>query len=93
MATLPMGIVDGFKVDYVSIKVHEGDQIVMVSDGVTDSGRYAGRDEGWISELISGVKSKDPGTMADLIVSSAIETYGVRERDDIPVISACVLAR
>ncbi|MBQ9972472.1 MAG: SpoIIE family protein phosphatase [Firmicutes bacterium] len=107
MATLPMGIVDGLKIDYVSVKLQDGDQIIMVSDGITDSGRYAGSiakcagaedvraasDTMWLDGLIANVKSKDPGTMADLIVSSAIENYGLRERDDLTVISAVVRSK
>ncbi len=48
MAALPMGIVDGLKIDFVSLKLQPGDQIIMVSDGITDSVRY--RSGGDISE-------------------------------------------
>jgi len=101
MAALPMGIVDGLKIDFVSLKLQPGDQIVMVSDGVTDSARYAeGQDGGgeddadngckWLQEAVRLIKSKDPNTMADLIINKAVENYGVREKDDLTVISAVI---
>lgn len=105
MAALPMGIVDGLKIDFVSLKLQPGDQIVMVSDGVTDSARYAegaagtasadggaGTDNGcaWLCEAVRSIKSKDPNTMADLIINKAVENYGVREKDDLTVISAVI---
>jgi len=96
-----MGIVDGLKIDFVSLKLQPGDQIVMVSDGVTDSARYAeGQDGGgeddadngckWLQEAVRLIKSKDPNTMADLIINKAVENYGVREKDDLTVISAVI---
>ena len=117
MAALPMGIVDGLKIDFVSLKLQPGDQIIMVSDGVTDSARYANvaengsgtgagssehgenrktgtqnADNGceWLCETVRAIKSKDPSTMADLIINKAVENYGVREKDDLTVISAVI---
>ena len=92
-AALPMGIVDGLRIDYVSVKLQDGDQIIMMSDGITDSGRYIEDEESravWPAGVIASIRSKDPGTMADLIMNRAIENYGVRERDDLTVISAAV---
>ncbi len=125
MAALPMGIVDGLKIDFVSLKLQPGDQIIMVSDGITDSVRYrsgggdiseaggdAAKNDGgkhggysrqgrgiktendsgckWLCDTIRSIKSKDPSTMADLIINRAVENYGVHEKDDLTVISAVV---
>ncbi len=83
----PIGILDRIPVDYVDLRLKKGDELIIVSDGVTDADRGT-QNLDWLRETIAGVKSKDPQTMSDLIMNKAIERYGLKEKDDMTVITA-----
>lgn len=89
VSAMPMGIVDGLKIDYVTVSLNQGDQVIMISDGVTDSKREDLSME-WLQETIGGIKSKDPQTMCDLIMNRAVENYGLKEKDDLTVLAVRV---
>lgn len=44
----------------------------------------------WLQERLSQIGTKDPGTIAELIVNKAAEKYGLRERDDLTVVVAAI---
>ena len=79
-----MGIVEGIHIDYVETSLSPGDQVILISDGVTDSKREDAEMK-WLTETIMGIRSKDPQTMCDLIMNRAVENYGLREKDDLTV--------
>ncbi|MEG2323336.1 MAG: SpoIIE family protein phosphatase [Anaerovoracaceae bacterium] len=87
MSAMPMGIVDGLNINYVSVSLRGGDEIIMVSDGIIDSDREDMQMD-WLKETISGIRSKDPQTMCDLVMNKAVENYGLREKDDLTVLTA-----
>lgn len=89
MPTLPMGIVDGLHVDYVNVRLRPGDQVVMISDGVSDAKRED-LEMNWLKTAIADIKSTDPQTVSDLIMNKAKENYGDRERDDMTVVTVVV---
>ncbi|MBN7774382.1 SpoIIE family protein phosphatase [Clostridium aminobutyricum] len=89
MAALPLGIVDGLHIDFINVRLRPGDQIIMVSDGICDANRED-LEMTWIQEAIRVIKSKDPQTISDLIVNKAVESYGIREKDDMTVITAVI---
>jgi serine phosphatase RsbU (regulator of sigma subunit) len=89
LAALPLGIVDGIHIDFINVRLRPGDQIIMVSDGICDANRVD-LEMTWLQEAIRNIKSKDPQTIADLIVNKAVEAYGIREKDDMTVISAVI---
>lgn len=84
VSALPMGIVEGIHIDYVETSLSPGDQVILISDGVTDSKREDAEMK-WLTETIMGIRSKDPQTMCDLIMNRAVENYGLREKDDLTV--------
>lgn len=86
LSAMPMGIVDGLKVDCVTTSLRPGDQVIMISDGVTDSRREDLSME-WLKETIRSIRSKDPQTMCDLIMNQAVENYGIKEKDDLTVLA------
>ncbi|WP_278565384.1 SpoIIE family protein phosphatase [Emergencia timonensis] len=85
----PVGIVDGLKLEYIDVRLKRGDLLIMVSDGVTDCDR-SDPDGQWLRERLTELGSRDPDTVAELIVNKAAEKYGIRERDDLTVMVAAI---
>lgn len=83
----PVGIVEGLKLGYIDVHLRKGDMLIMVSDGVTDCDR---QDPGclWLRRRLEELGSRDPETVAELIVNKAAEKYGIKERDDLTVMVA-----
>jgi serine/threonine protein phosphatase PrpC len=89
VSALPMGIVDSIRISDIEIQARRGDEIIIVSDGITDADRADGQME-WIRETIANIRSRDPQTMSDLIINKAVERYGLKEKDDMTVITAII---
>lgn len=89
VSALPMGIVDSIRISHIEIQTRRGDEIIIVSDGITEADRTDGQME-WIKETIGQIRSKDPQTMSDLIINKAVERYGLKEKDDMTVITAVI---
>lgn len=87
--TLPIGIIEKIPVESVEFKVKRGDAIIIVSDGIADAGGGEGDPE-WLENTIRSIRSRDPQTMADLIINKAVERYGLKERDDMTVLVGMV---
>lgn len=85
-----MGLVERISVNSVEFRVRRGDSIIIVSDGITDAGAEGSENLEWLESAIRGIRSKDPQTMADLILNRAVERRGVREKDDMTVMVASV---
>ncbi len=86
---LPMGIIEKIPMESISMQLKKGDEFIIVSDGITDAERLADGLE-WVENVIEEIKSRDPQTMADLIISRAVQKYGLREKDDMTVIVVLV---
>lgn len=84
LSEVPLGIVNGLKIRYVEATLKKDDRIIMMSDGVSDSG-------GKIRETVVAIRSKNPQTMCDLIINRAADSYVGRERDDLTVMVARIL--
>ena len=89
VSALPMGIVDSIRINNIELQARRGDEIIIVSDGITEADRTDGQME-WIMETIANIRSRDPQTMSDLIVNKAVERYGLKEKDDMTVITAVI---
>lgn len=86
---LPMGIINRISVESLSFQLRRGDQIIIASDGIEDAEREENKSD-WLKTAIEEIRSKDPQTMADLIINKAVQRYGLREKDDMTVIVAVV---
>lgn len=85
----PVGIIEGLKLEYIDVRLKKGDLLIMVSDGVTDCDRKD-PDCIWLRERLAQLGSRDPDTVAELIVNKAAEKYGIKERDDLTVMVAAI---
>lgn len=85
----PVGIVDGVKLEYIDVRLRKGDLLIMVSDGITDCDRND-PDCSWLKERLALIGSRDPDTVAELIINKAAEKYGIKERDDLTVMVAAI---
>ena len=89
VSALPMGIVGRISIESVERRLQKGDFVILLSDGITEADR-SDSDMNWLSEIIGDIHSKDPQTMADLIVNRAVEKYGLKEKDDMTAIAVQV---
>jgi len=83
-ASLPAGILHGVSFEKSSVTLHEGDIVVMVSDGVTSSGIE------WVKSELSGMRKTDMQRLCEkLAVTAKARRTGGRD-DDITVLAAAL---
>jgi stage II sporulation protein E len=86
---LPLGIIEKIPMESISLQLKKGDIFIMVSDGISEAERGAEGPE-WVGEVVSEIKSKDPQTMADLIINRAVQKYGLRDKDDMTALVVAI---
>lgn len=94
LSAVPLGIVNGLKMDYVEATLKRGDWIVMMSDGVSDGGDSRGGNNDFLDTVkstVADVRSNNPEVMCELILGQASDSYIGRERDDLTVMVARVV--
>ena len=81
----PAGILADVRLDKKSIVLKEGDTIVMMSDGITESGCSVSRTD-WVKKIM--IKPhEDMDSLAKEIIDTAIEKNGNFARDDMSVVA------
>lgn len=86
--TMPMGILNEVDVAMAKMQLNDGDFIIMVTDGVLDSNRETIDKEDWLSNIISSTKSRNPQTIADVILTNCMEQNKGKINDDMTVLVA-----
>ncbi len=88
-ASLPVGLIAEAEAEISKTKVRDGDQIVMITDGVES------RESGslWVSEFIKEeARGSNGGSVADKILNRAVEKLGGTVKDDMTVLSVKIKA-
>ncbi len=83
--SLPMGVIDKIDVDIVKKNVHNGDMIIMISDGAMSDldgkGNYS-----WLCSFLKKSITADPQNLCNEIVDKIVEINDGKIKDDITVI-------
>lgn len=82
-STLPMGILNEVDMEYKSTKLNHGDLLIMLTDGIQDSGR-TGEHE-WITGALEEIKSRNPQQVADELLQRAKQRNDGKIEDDMTV--------
>ena len=79
--TPPVGIMKELCAERVEFRLMNGDVVVMVSDGITDSSE----DAPWICGVLGELENTDPALICDTLTEEAEKRYG--NRDDMTVLA------
>lgn len=91
--SLPVGILRDVDFQVYEDDLEDGDFVIMVSDGILDSNFEEENKEKWLSNVICGIESVNPQTIADKIMDAALEACGGTANDDMTVLVTKVWKR
>ena len=84
--TLPLGILEELKPSVCSAELHDGDMIVLTTDGVSDA--FGSSQD--VIEFLRKVPAKNPQTLADELLNKAISLADGKKHDDMSVLAVRV---
>lgn len=90
-SSVPAGILSDIRLDKKSVALKEGDVILMMSDGITESGFSVSRTE-WLKKIIA----KPHETMEDLakeVMDTALEKNNGIAKDDMSVLALRIMSK
>ena len=79
--TPPVGIMNGLYAEKIRLDLQPDDVAIVMSDGVAD----AAEDPSWITEALSDIEDTSPENVAETLVMTAEEKFGVK--DDMSVLA------
>jgi len=83
---LPTGIVDDIDLIVYDTDLHDGDIIVMCTDGIIESCTEYTNKELWLKFLLEEIQTDDVQKIADIILNEAIDNNYGTQKDDMTVI-------
>ncbi len=87
--SLPLGILDELKPAVCTATLADGDMILFVSDGVTDAFGSSNA----VLDFLRSVPAKNPQTLADDLISQAVNINGGVKNDDMTALAVRVYKR
>lgn len=87
--SLPVGVKTQVETKAKEVKLQNGDFVVMVTDGVLEY-LHVPKPEETMQEVISGIKTNNPGILAKKIMDRVMLFTGGRAQDDMTVLVACI---
>lgn len=85
-SSLPVGILSDIKLDRKTVKIKDGDYIIMVSDGILDAGKNNNMGDNWLIYFLKTIETTNPKEISNLILDRALEIQGGCVEDDMTVL-------
>lgn len=85
-SSLPVGILSDIKLDRKTVKVNDGDYIIMISDGILDAGKNNNLGDNWLIHFLQGIETTNPKEIANIILDKALEIQNGIVEDDMTVL-------
>ena len=82
---LPLGIFQTVETKKIHKKLHSGDYVIMMTDGVLDMLEENGYEEA-MAEVIGGLREQNPGEIAERLLEQALCAGGGRIQDDMTIL-------
>lgn len=87
---LPIGILDEIDVEVVTEKLHPGDLLIMMTDGVYEANRSVENRDMWFKRMIGELQTNKPQEVADLLLERMIRVMNYEIPDDMTIVVAAV---
>ncbi len=87
--SLPLGIIDELKPTVCSTTLNDGDILLLLTDGISDAFSSSGA----IIDFLRLQTAKNPQTLADSILSKAVELNGGLKKDDMSALAVRIFKR
>ncbi|WP_310551937.1 stage II sporulation protein E [Paenibacillus glufosinatiresistens] len=85
-SNLPIGIIQEIEVELITLQLHPGDLLILMTDGIYDAPGYAVNKEIWMKRLIQEIDSSDPQEIADCLLEKVIRYSGGEIHDDMTIL-------
>ena len=87
--SLPLGIIDELKPSVCTAPLNDGDIILLLSDGVSDAFGSSGE----VIDFLRTLPAKNPQTLADEVLYTAIKKNGGEKKDDMTALAVRIFKR
>lgn len=71
-SSLPIGILDSVQPEIASLRIHDEDMIIMVTDGVPDNTAKGVKADDWLVKVIGSYDTRNPQEMADYLMEAVV---------------------
>lgn len=88
-SNLPVGILQEIDVELVSVQLHPGDVLFMMSDGIYDAGPALNKEK-WMKRMIKEIHAETPQELADGLLDRIVRYHQGEIKDDMTVVVAKV---
>jgi len=92
--SLPAGILDHIEIDSTTRALQEGDLLVMITDGITDSMELPDTGDhafDWVATILANMDVLGVQSLADYLLEHAIQNAGGKSVDDLTVLVARIV--